>query len=1185
MKNALLSLTLVSAIGLSQAQERSPVANLVQREKAASTVFQQVNLFEKIGDQSTDVALKNHLKAAEILEIKKENLQQLFEAKPRAIHLDLPFQEAGLSVELVRQELFADGFMLTTDQTSGDGIYYEPGIFYRGVVKNSKKSFAAVTIFKDEVMAVINTEAAGNIVLGKRSDQANEKQYLLFKDRDVKEALPFDCGTYDPDITPEEWQQMQEVKNSASKTVSNCIEAYLEMDYNLVTEKGGATNAANFVTGLFNVVATLYQNEEITVQISEIFAWVTPDNYPTSSMNEALTAFRENRLNFNGDVAHLISRGAPTGGGIAWVDGLCNSFAYAYSYIFNSYDDYPTYSWSANVIAHEMGHNLGSRHTHACVWNGNNTAIDGCGPTAGYSEGCTAALPTSTGGTIMSYCHLVNSVGINFSNGFGTQPGALMRSKVINGSCLTNCGVSCPTITLSKDDVSCYGESDGSASVNITEGGLEPFEFSWSNGVQSHVVNGLAAGTYSTTVYDGNGCAVVSSVVISQPAALTLSTTASNVTEQGAANGSVSLSVAGGTSPYTYLWSNGATTKNISNLVPGTYRVTVTDSKSCTATAEATVEQNVISCTSTISTFPYIESFETGFGLWTQSAVDHFNWSTVKGTTPTSNTGPSKAKSGSFYAFTEASSPNFPAKQAILVSPCYDFNRLVSAKFIFSYCMNGSQMGTLGLEISVNGGNFTPLWSKTGNSGTSWYTVTIDLAAYYKDNVKFRFVGTTGHGELSDMAIDYIQVTGTVPSCNVSKLYFDKIDPLCGGTSTGAITVNPVGGTSPYTFKWSNKKTTQTVTGLAAGTYKITVTDKTGCLSYGSATLTAPTAIGVTLVTYKESVTGAKDGSIDLTASGGAPSYTYKWSNGPTTEDIANIGAGTYTVTITDSNNCTAVKSASVTVRPACTPSATLPHYQGFENGISSWKQETSDYFNWTIHTGTTPSSGTGPLGAAEGSYYAFTESYGNRGKQAWLTTPCLAIYKISNPVLTFSYNMNGSKMGTLAVQVSTNGGSTWSSYIWTKKGNLGKNWLLAEVNLIAYAAEEIKIRFVGIPADATYSDMAIDDIKIQSNGSAPPTSVSVSDGTLIAGFNELLVAPSPAIDYITLSFDSDKRQVNTLKVISLSGVVLLETEIHMLEGSNLLDFDVSSLKSGLYFLQLEREDKLPLNQKFVVSR
>ena len=108
------------------------------------------------------------------------------------------------------------------------------------------------------------------------------------------------------------------------------MRAYLEAEFDLVTEKGGATGATNFLTGLFNAVAAAYQQETITTYVSQIFTWTTPDSYPTNSSSSALTSFRSTRPTFNGDVAALISGGAPTGGGIAWLDGLCPIYAYPY---------------------------------------------------------------------------------------------------------------------------------------------------------------------------------------------------------------------------------------------------------------------------------------------------------------------------------------------------------------------------------------------------------------------------------------------------------------------------------------------------------------------------------------------------------------------------------------------------------------------------------------------------------------------------------------------------------------------------------------------------------------------------------------------------------------------------------------------------------------------------------------
>jgi len=162
-----------------------------------------------------------------------------------------------------------------------------------------------------------------------------------------------------------------------------------------------------------------------------------------NTTSAVLSAFQQYlaTLSYNGRLAHFMTtRGL--GGGIAYLNTLCNTSGFQCAVsasLSTNIIPFPTYSWSVEVVTHEMGHNVGSPHTHACSWNGNNTAIDGCGPAAGYSEGScpTAPLPPSGGGTIMSYCHLVSGVGINFNNGFGPQPGDLIRNKYNTASCNT----------------------------------------------------------------------------------------------------------------------------------------------------------------------------------------------------------------------------------------------------------------------------------------------------------------------------------------------------------------------------------------------------------------------------------------------------------------------------------------------------------------------------------------------------------------------------------------------------------------------------------------------------------------------------------------------------------------------------------------------------------------------------
>ncbi|APX98990.1 GEVED domain-containing protein [Lacinutrix venerupis] len=181
-------------------------------------------------------------------------------------------------------------------------------------------------------------------------------------------------------------------------------------------------------------------------------------------------------------------------------------------------------------------------------------------------------------------------------------------------------------------------------------------------------------------------------------------------------------------------------------------------------------------CTGAISSFPYSESFESNFGLWTQGSGDDFNWTRQSGSTPSSNTGPSSAAAGSQYVYMESSSPNYSTKRAILVSPCFDLTGQNQATFSFKYHMYGaSSMGSLNVAISTNNGStWSTIWTRSGNQGNSWQDASIDLSSYEGNNVSLRFDGTTGTTWQGDMAIDAI------------------------GLSNGAASSDKCAGVSPY---------------------------------------------------------------------------------------------------------------------------------------------------------------------------------------------------------------------------------------------------------------------------------------------------------------------------------------------------------------------------------------------------
>ena len=221
----------------------------------------------------------------------------------------------------------------------------------------------------------------------------------------------------------------------------NCIRVFYELTYDIYFQNSeSVTETMNWLTSVHNIVATLYSNDGMPTTLSDVLIWETEDPYVGSNL-EKLEFFRNTRIAFDGDVGHLLD--LPITGGVAYVNTLCTSFRYAFSGVSMNFAELPTYSWTVNVVAHEMGHSLGSPHTHACFWYGTDSPIDSCGPEAGFSEGCDRGEIPADGGTIMSYCHL-NNVGINSAKGFHPQVSAYLNNNIDTKACLgSDCIESC----------------------------------------------------------------------------------------------------------------------------------------------------------------------------------------------------------------------------------------------------------------------------------------------------------------------------------------------------------------------------------------------------------------------------------------------------------------------------------------------------------------------------------------------------------------------------------------------------------------------------------------------------------------------------------------------------------------------------------------------------------------------
>jgi hypothetical protein len=381
---------------------------------------------------------KNDLERnAQRLRLNKSVLGNVESHRPEAIRLSVPFNGQILEIDLYKAPALTDNFTVM----SGNWVQqsYRPGVYYRGVIKGVSHSLAAISFFDNEMMGVIAHPEWGNLNLGHMDGNTDDTDYVLYSDAFLP-PMPFaDC------VARESGEPTKPPEMNAPE-VAGCVRIFFEADYALYLNKGSVSGTVNYVTGFFNVIAAIYANEAVSIAMSQVYVWTSPDSYSTSSSGTALNQFVSFRTLFDGDLAHLTALGGNGLGGVAYLNVLCNnSLNYGYSNINSTFQAFPTYSWTINVVAHELGHNFSSNHTHWCGWPGG--AIDNCGPTAGYpTEGTCADGPVPTnGGTIMSYCHLVGGVGVNFSNGFGTNPGNAIRTattSALNATCIV---ATCPS--------------------------------------------------------------------------------------------------------------------------------------------------------------------------------------------------------------------------------------------------------------------------------------------------------------------------------------------------------------------------------------------------------------------------------------------------------------------------------------------------------------------------------------------------------------------------------------------------------------------------------------------------------------------------------------------------------------------------------------------------------------------
>ncbi|MBI3510782.1 MAG: gliding motility-associated C-terminal domain-containing protein [Bacteroidetes bacterium] len=458
--------------------------------------------------------------------------------------------------------------------------------------------------------------------------------------------------------------------------------------------------------------------------------------------------------------------------------------------------------------------------------------------------------------------------------------------------------------------------ADGVTSIPVTltatGGNGGPLYFSFDNGVTYLGANifttNLATGnSYNIIVKDSSGC-----VSVTEPISIPNEIIPSGVTSSfaggfqvscnGSTDGSIDLSAIGGSGAYTYSWSNGATTEDLSNIAAGTYSVVITDALACTDTLNFTLAQPTVLTSSTVA-FSGFNGNNVSCNGSSNGSVDltvnggvttyTYNWSNGSTTEDISSL------AAGIYSVTITDANGCTTTSSVTLTEPSAMIADIQPTNVLCF---GNATGAADL---TPGGGVSPYTFNWSNGNT-----TEDLGSLSSGSYSVTFTDANG-----------CQLTSSITITQPTDLITSGVttDLTCFQNSTGAIDVTTSGGTSGYTYYWSNASTTEDVSNLSSGNYSVTVTDANGCSDNLSFTLTEPTLLTTSITAlsnyngYNIGCAGNSDGTIDITSAGGTPTYTYVWSNSAVTEDVNNLSAGTYSVNVTDANGCTSTLAVTLT--------------------------------------------------------------------------------------------------------------------------------------------------------------------------------------------------------------------------------------------------------------------------------
>ncbi len=597
-----------------------------------------------------------------------------------------------------------------------------------------------------------------------------------------------------------------------------------------------------------------------------------------------------------------------------------------------------------------------------------------------------------------------------------------------------------PTAAIALDqNAQCNGVCDGQATATMT-GGTAAFTYAWSNSETTQQAVALCVGNHTVTITDANGCAATANIAITEPTGLTLNIAGTDATCNGVCDGSADATITGGTAPYTTVWQHGPTSEDLNGvLCANNYTLDVTDNQGCTVSASVTINEPTAITSSITGTNVTCNGANDGTATVTAgggTGALSYNWVPAPGSGQGTNSAGGLV-GGTAYTVTVTDGNGCTVTETF--TPTEPTPLVVNASGVNSNC--GQSDGSVSANASGGTTGYNFEWfdnaALTNSIGTGANIGTLPAGTYYI--------------QVTDANNCTASTSVSIVDNNGGSITSTQTEVLCNGGTDGSINVTVTGGTPNFTYNWTGPgaftSNNEDLTGLAAGTYDVTVTDAVGCILTLSATITEPALLTVTANGSDALCFGNSDGTLSASASGGTAAYSYEWyDNAALTSNIGsgtpfnNVGANTYYVEVTDANGCTASNSFTVNEPAQIVPVVTSTDANcGQSDGSVSVTSTSGGSGNYVSETWVDDATGlTVPnINAVPGGSYTVTVTDDN----GCTGTATVGVNNNSGPTLSINTQTGASCFGVCdgLASLTTTGGTAGYTYNWTPMPGSGQ--------------------------------------------------------------------------------------------------------------------------------------------------